>query len=308
MTLAFALVMVAALLFQAGQAYAAEEAQKVELLIDHNGGVLIKNLFFIDSTGKDRFLVQAFSPSNIEVFDSSGSLEYEVSRGLIEARLREQKDGYSFTVQYTSDFFTSKNNSEWTFSYLYTNLGQIGNVRLTAALPQNAQINSFTPGGIIYQDSGLLKIEWVLPPGSQSFSVDIEYTFSSAPSAGNNYDYSSAIGVLVSIALVIALLAYFFSKARKMPRKKQIPLHEAKAGMTAGQRDVMRTLTINERAIVNELFQHKDMTQKKLGLKTGIPKATLSRTLKKLEAKSIIESHGYGTTRLVRLAEWFAGK
>jgi len=226
----------------------------------------------------------------------------------LQINLGEQKDGYSFTAEYTSDFFTIKNSSVWTFSYLYTNLEDIENVKLTLVLPQNTQINSFTEGGVVYTDNGMLKIEWTLPPASQSFALDAEYSFSSSrPNPNTDNSLFPAIGLSSIIIIAIGALYLFYKQKMKKPlhiSEKHTDKHE----FSEGQKDIMKTLTVNERGIVNELFSAKEITQKKIGLKTGIPKATLSRTLKRLEAKTIIETRGYGTTRLVGLTKWFREK
>ena len=73
---------------------------------------------------------------------------------------------------------------------------------------------------------------------------------------------------------------------------------------------LLKTLTANEEKIVHELFKHKKdgLTQKGLARETGIPKSTLSRTLKRLAVKSVVEIKDYGVTKKIRLTEWFLKK
>jgi len=58
----------------------------------------------------------------------------------------------------------------------------------------------------------------------------------------------------------------------------------------------------------NYLKSEKGLIHKKLKLITRIPKATLSRTLRKLEAKNFIEIKNLGGTNLISLTKWFLEK
>jgi len=284
------------LVFQLGLVNAFE-FHKVEIELYETGDAVVRNMFFIDSVNNSFFL-PAFSPRNINAFDKFGKLNYSLSNEGIFINLRK-KGTYSFTVEYLSNVFTSKNASIWKFSYDFYKLRNFDKSDITLILPQNTKLLSFSTGGIIYLDDSKIKIDWNIPKESLSERIEIEYTFemhkpTSKPKSTNLFIYVLSLPVIV-----IGFLIFFKFK----------PKFKLKKSFSKRQEDLIKTLTEDERRIVVELFKsEKGLTQKKLRLITGIPKATLSRTLRKLEAKNFIEIRNLGGTNLISLTKWFLEK
>ncbi len=89
----------------------------------------------------------------------------------------------------------------------------------------------------------------------------------------------------------------------KFPKKNQKNKdnHSSKA-----QKDIIKTLTHNESTITELLIKNGGIvTQKDILSQTKLPKSTLSRTIKKMQAKNIIEVRGFGMTNKVWLTDWF---
>lgn len=56
--------------------------------------------------------------------------------------------------------------------------------------------------------------------------------------------------------------------------------------------------------MVKQLFKKDNVTQRVLCERTGIPKATMSRVLQRLENKGIVSRAGYGASKRVLLTKW----
>ncbi len=112
-------------------------------------------------------------------------------------------------------------------------------------------------------------------------------------------------GVATSLAAVGAFLKIksTMKPKEKIPKKVELPPALPKEDV----RKILGMLTAHERKIVEELIKKDDLTQKALCDKTGIPKATMSRILQRLENKGIISRMGYGVSKRVSLTKWARG-
>jgi uncharacterized membrane protein len=72
-------------------------------------------------------------------------------------------------------------------------------------------------------------------------------------------------------------------------------------------RKLMKLLSVQEKKIVTQLLKLDNVTQKYLRQKTGVPKATMFRALKKLEIKGIVKQVGFGAGKRVTLTKWAKG-
>ncbi len=127
--------------------------------------------------------------------------------------------------------------------------------------------------------------------------------------------------LLVLFILVLILLLFFIKSARS--NKKKL-INNSSSGKTAKslrssektasqkdfserQKDIMKTLSEKEKNIITFLFFEGKLTQSQLRHKTGFPKSTLHRTLKKLENKNIIICKEYAGIKKFELTEFFLG-
>ncbi|MDH5688465.1 MAG: hypothetical protein OEZ48_11480 [Candidatus Bathyarchaeota archaeon] len=92
---------------------------------------------------------------------------------------------------------------------------------------------------------------------------------------------------------------------REVPTGKQIAgpsqkLEELEAVSTA-----LRVLQGRRRRVLEVIIgKGGEMLQKDLYLETGFSKAKISRTLKELELRDIIQRKGYGSTKKIILSDW----
>jgi uncharacterized membrane protein len=290
-------------------AVAAQELHRVDISLSSTGDAAVTNLFFLDSTNRTDFIVPVARPRNLRVYDAVGDLTFTLSDEDVTVVLREQQVGYSFTIEYETSSLTAKSGDEWTFSYVFFPSGNVDSSRLTLILPAGAQLLSQTPTGIVYLDNNRINIDFMLQSDEFITGIEVKYTLSSdgQPQEGNIL--LLVIGGVVVIVVIILTVIYFL----KQPKREKQKIKEkdgGEKGFSAPQRDILKTLTANEEKIVHELFKHKKdgLTQKGLARETGIPKSTLSRTLKRLSVKSVVEIKDYGVTKKIRLTEWFLNK
>lgn len=298
LSLKFSLLLLMILLLQTSSATTIFELHRIEVDIDERGNTLVKNMFFIDSRNVYSFFLPAFSPKNIYTYDEGGELNYSVSDG-IYVDLRDQTEGYSFNVEYFSDMLTSKNASEWTFSYDFYKVGDFDRIEFILTLPINTRLHSFSEDGIIYSEDDYMNIEWEIPNYISSKKMEVKYTFKTS---SNGIKKPVNQFLIYATILLLFLMIFLFLKKFKFKSK-------SRRDFSLGQKDLIHTLTENEKKIIEELLKsRKGLTQKKISLLTGIPKSTLSRILKKLEIRNFIEKRDYGNTKIVKLTEWFLNK
>lgn len=119
--------------------------------------------------------------------------------------------------------------------------------------------------------------------------------------------YEAAALILLLAAIGLISFSYFRKrKAGSRQKKEENPAHEA-AGKRA--RDLMKTLSGKEKKIAEFLMQQKgEVHQSAVRHNTGIPRTSLSRCLKSLEAKNIIQIKAVGKLVKIRLTDWFTEK
>ena len=285
------------------------ETQRTEISISDSGRAGVANLFYLESAPQT-FSIPAFSPQSIRVYDSSQSLQFNQSPGEIRLLLPSSHPiPYSFTAEYQTDSLTSKNGSIWTVSYDYYRLRDFNPSVLTFILPENSKLLSSSPGGIIYSENGIIKIDWDLT-SSASSRIFATYSIQIPP---EHIPLDFPVYLLIPAAIVIGLAGFFLSRssgpALPTPKNSPVPNLQNQIALSPAKTDILKTLAETEKKIITELMKHPDgLMQKKLMLNTGIPKATLSRTLKKLQSRQLLELRNYGNTNLILLTEWFRSK
>ncbi|MBL7206513.1 MAG: winged helix-turn-helix transcriptional regulator [Candidatus Aenigmarchaeota archaeon] len=201
---------------------------------------------------------------------------------------------------YDTNKLTKKRGNTWTFSYSI-NFEEKTDVRVL--LPFNVETKSVSHNGRTSSEFGRLIVDWNIK-GKKT--LEVKYV-----NSGENYPIF--IASFVAIVLILFGLAYLKKRpilrpkeTKKKPKEKKEAKKEEK--FTERQRDLIKTLPVKEKEIIDVLFKKNKITQKALARETTLPKSTLSRTLKKLKAKNIIEIDDYGTTKMIRLSDWFLEK
>ena len=170
--------------------------------------------------------------------------------------------------------YTSKTGSEWYFSFMPPNY--YDSISLKVYLPKNAVLKSIDSNldySIGYENSLFLFFEGL----SKTPRIIVNYSFEPV----EEFDYYLIL-VPLSLLVIAVLLILFLKKKSKLEKKFLSALNKR-------ERQVMLTL--------------KDLggnvKQSKLRRVTGLPKSTLSRTVKSLERKGLVSKQGHGMTNRV---------
>lgn len=122
-------------------------------------------------------------------------------------------------------------------------------------------------------------------------------------------DKTFSLGYVLGVALIALLVAagvmYYFLSSKNSVEKVKKP-KKVKKGRCD---DILPTLGTNEKEIVNFLMCNENKsTQASLRHNTGIPRTSLSRCLKSLERRNVVQIKARGKQRDVALTAWFLGK
>ncbi|MEM4366891.1 MAG: helix-turn-helix domain-containing protein [Candidatus Anstonellales archaeon] len=159
---------------------------------------------------------------------------------------------------------TSKNGTEWSLKLPF---------RATVLLPKPVSIVN-TPN-IEKVSFSFDRVSVVASPGNLYYSLD-KQDASSVP-------LSTVLAALAMLLIAaIALLIYFFLKEGGKPAA-QVVQHQAP------KEDILRLLTENEKALYTKIAERPGITQKELFALSGLPKSTLSITLKRLISKGLVD-------------------
>ena len=149
---------------------------------------------------------------------------------------------------------------------------------------------------------------------SQPISIIIENQTSVTVHTPAVYQEREVLAMVISsfVAGISAIYLYFeasktplMRSERKAPTVKHpvgpsLRLEESEAVATA-----LKVLRGPRRKILEIIVNNKGETlQKDLYLETGFSKAKVSRTLKELELRNIIQSKQYGSTKKITLTDW----
>ena len=284
---------------------AISEIQKTEIVLDDSGNALVRNLFFLNTSSISEFFIPAESPLNVKAYDEDGLINHSVISNGIYADVNSV-DGYSFTIEYHSAVLTQKNANMWNFSYVHHKVKDFDNMELTIVMAKNSRLYSYSDGGIVYTDEGNTKIDWVIPVDTDTITFSAIYEMSIPngntelnPANSENTIFTSVwlyLLLVISLAIILILLLKFTKRFKKSTIKTS----------SKAQKNIIKTLTHNESIITGLLIKNGGIvTQKDILSQTKLPKSTLSRTIKKMQAKNIIEVRGFGMTNKVWLTDWF---
>jgi len=155
---------------------------------------------------------------------------------------------------------------------------------------------------------GKLQLRWYSVQENQFFTA---VTFGKQATSDNQNGgapvETSSTNILLLLAASGSLAAAgAFLKIRTLKNKAKTPL-EVKRPRGLSREDVrkiMGMLTNHERKVVAVLVKKDNLTQRVLCDRTGIPKATMSRVLQRLENKGIVAREGSGASKRVLLTRW----
>lgn len=252
--------------------------------------VLVKHIIRLDSVQNLSFELpqDAFSLSSNKNYSLEGSklalsgknieLSY-ITRNLLEA----SDDGYYLIDREIFGFSADK-------AAITLNLKEGYFLEIGKVFPKPSKMET---------DGRQISLVWDLGAVSKGQDVAIFVTIQSSQSSSSN------LAVWIVIIAIISFVGYWlysksYKKTRAKPSKKQ---KKPKTKVESKFEEVERYLVDSEKAVLYELRKadRGELWQKQLQLSTGFSKAKLSRVVRNLESRHLVEKIPFGNTNKVRL-------
>jgi uncharacterized membrane protein len=202
---------------------------------------------------------------------------------------------YQELIVENSGDYTSKTNNIWTLNITKNII--FSDFVFSIILPEQAMIRSVISNGItiISEESGNLVIKGY--GINESLSIVIEYQTNKIIETIGTVDldfFSIAIIVLIIILIICFLLVLFIVDKRTKPILTSRPndgSHPEPKGLNERQKEILGLLQKSNVAL----------TQTDIQRELNIPKAAVSRNIRRLELKGLIEKEQIGMSNLIRL-------
>ncbi|MCK9292516.1 MAG: winged helix-turn-helix transcriptional regulator [archaeon] len=270
-----------------------------------NGALEVHDYLFVSNVDSN-FLVLDIIPVYDLVIKVDGKkynyYSYDLDNLEIDLRHINKEVNLNLEIIYLTDFYSSKENSNWIINYKPLFFESVDNFKLD--LPINSSFNTLSVD--------LSKVSF----NNNRFSVtdvnvsylDINYFINDlkiGESSSRDLNY-----LYLGLVLFIIIVTIFF--IFNIRNKKDIYFKSNKKNIETKSKkdfnDLLLGLNENEQKIVKLLLVESGLSQKKISLKLFLPKGTISRNIKKLEEKGYIEIKKYGVTNKVFLSKLFEKK
>ncbi len=291
----------------------------INIEIKENGVANVREELVVDRPNAKILLPKT---SKLDISDSSGKLEHK-SDSLPDGQMITfnprsyfpESDGRLWIV-YTSNHLTHKSGSIWTLSF--SSLATPAHTVVGLIFPPGAKILNLKPDIPRYPAN--LSNPLSMYPQDAQFSFDCDYEVNEMESDGIPTGLILvAGGIIIIIFILIILIVVVVSKRGRSGEKiedqgtqsgGEIGTHDTPPEATEDKGEIKESVLnmLNEREteIVRVITGsgEKEITQAYIYKTTGIPKATLSDTIKRLESRNILESTPEGRTKWIKLKKW----
>lgn len=293
----------------------------INIKVQANGFVAVEEDLEVNNT-----IARILLPTNsqdIMIFDSSGARLNHDSEALEENKLvtfylRSPEDR-ALKLKYTTGDLTGKQASMWTFRF--STLSIPGTTIVKVEFPVNSEVLELRPTDILRSPKNLTTTMYLYPQ-RQDFEFEFDYQTTQTNGASTPYSYLPAFA---SGLVLLAVVGYFFLYRKKNPAETEargsvkheevnhVPMEEVSLGIEVKgkkiKQSVLNMLEENELRVVEVIESAEDeTTQAYIYKTTGIPKATLSDLMKRLEARNIIKRKRDGRTNWIKLQDWVFSK
>jgi len=301
------------------------QIDSVNMTIDQSGLVSVSEELIVQRGDRIAILI----PVNVQgliVSDSKGNeISYESTqkddKQLITFFLEKsnEKMGERVIIRYNTQQLTAKSGDIWNIEFSTTATPRHTIIKIE--FPSDTRIISMEPRDLYWtpvSDSEL----WVYPQ-IKDFHFGFDYkigvpgpiiprsttttTTTTLPAQVFDMD-KSIIGLAIILIFIIIALLFIFQ--RKKSKKEEIVGEKIKeepkeGGSTRIKTSIINMLDENEKKIVKMLEESEgEITQAYIYKSTGIPKSSLSDTMRRLEKRNIIERKKEGRTNWIRLKDW----
>lgn len=238
-------------------------------------------------------------------FGDVDSLEYNIP---YDARTIESQD--NFSIDYVENILTVENTENFSLSYITESVIEKSSQRNFFILSNKFE----KPINLILRlpEKAILDDKNILSPNPDSISTDgrrviLKWNELDAGEVIVTYDPEEKTNVFLIIIVPLILLGIIIyqsitlkKKIKKIKKKKKI---SAKRRKTRKKKNMTRNLHGEEKKIVEYLLGRKknESWTKEIVKDLGISKVRLSRKLRKLQQKDLIEKIPYGNENRIKL-------
>ncbi|MEF8847906.1 MAG: MarR family transcriptional regulator [Candidatus Thermoplasmatota archaeon] len=237
------------------------------------------------------FLAIVVSPDIISVQGYYADIEIKVdSSGFVDI---EGSTNHPDLLVKDSPYFTSKDNSFWILNITKKEIFSDFIFKLT--LPEKSSINYVGSSGYVSigEDQNNLVVRGFGENSSFSLIVQYQIEKNRQENTGSSMlNFFLIVGIVV--LTVLFFLIYFFLDEDKKYSKNN--------SYTSESDDRFKGLNERQRKIMKLLIKSKTpLTQKDIQKSLDIPKASVSRNVRRLELKGLIEKEKMGISNIIRL-------
>lgn len=192
------------------------------------------------------------------------------------------ESNYDYQTEFNINDFIEKMNDEYLFTFSYSSETHFSDFKLKVILPENSVISEGQGALIISRpvkistDGRKIFLEW-----SQELNIDEDFTaFAQYETKDTRVDYMIAVFIIIiSAAFVIGY------KSKTFKREKFID----------------KSVSADEKIILNILKKEKEVMQEDIRKKTDWSKTKISKVIRNLEMKELIEKKPYRKTNKLKL-------
>ncbi len=315
----------------------------ININIHENGFADIEEGLEVNNT-----IIRIFTPNDLQdvlIQDSRGNiLEYD-STPVDDMRLLtfylKSSDEKNIRLSYSTFDLTCKDGPLWTFRFSTSSVP--GHTIVKVDFPRGADVIDLKPKDLLRSPKNLTT-SMMLYPQTTEFSFEYDYRINQSNNGGE--DNSFYVEGIIILFIVLAAVIYALTRKKDSADDANMSNHLGEArkdaangsaevingpeethdlGMDVSHIDditlmdcskktrikssVLNMLEENEQKVVELIMGSDDeITQAYIYKTTGIPKATLSNLMKRLENRNIIERRRDGRTNWIKLQEWIFTK
>ena len=280
-----ALLILVLLVFFTASAY----AESVNTIIDvyPDGTTKVTQNIIINSLNMNKgFSFPAIEAELAEITDEQGKLKFATINDSFLIQPRKRSASYPITITYLTNSLTKKDKNTWELNY-FTKY----QTPIIFSFPESTKIIESSKDSVIYSEDDQIKLGWKLAANSNT-KIVYENNITTP-----NIDYPKIILYTLITIIFLLLLASCIKKGYCKIKHK----------LSQGKTDILNTLDKQEQTVITFLIKNQAY-QSVIQKETGISKATLSRVIKRLETKNLVEVRPSGNTNLILLTEWFMKK
>lgn len=192
------------------------------------------------------------------------------------------ESNYDYRTDFNINDFIEKIDGQYIFTFSYSAEVDLKNFKLKIILPENAVVSEKRGALILSRpvqistDGRRIFLEW-----SQTLNADEDFT------AFAQYQTKEATSnKILLIFVTIVMIAFLIGYKSKVFKK---------------ERFIDKSISQDEKTIINIMKKEKEIMQDSLREKTGWSKTKISKIIRNLEAKELIEKKPYKKTNKLKL-------